>query len=315
MVLKELLSENPLVLAEGAVIERVKREFKYELNPHIQNAAMVYDGAGRIILDRIYNQYLSVAYKSNLPMLTLAPCWRANPERIELAGFKDKNVNADCVEFLNKIRSRYANKATKILIGGVMGCRGDAYDPKDALSSEEAYKFHKIQVEELNTADVDFLFASTIPSFSEALGIAKAMADLDKEYIISFVIRPNGTLLDGTSLDEAISTIDNSVSPKPVFYMLNCVHPTHCKTAINTEPNNTELVKTRLKGLQANGSPKSPEELELLTKMDSESPKTWGKKMIDLYLNSEMQILGGCCGTTHRHIMSIAKNYKKIQIK
>jgi hypothetical protein len=33
MVLKELISENPLVLAEGAVIERVKREFKYGINP------------------------------------------------------------------------------------------------------------------------------------------------------------------------------------------------------------------------------------------------------------------------------------------
>ncbi len=314
MVLKKLLSENPLILAEGAVIERVKREFKYELNPYLQNACMVYDVAGRIILDKIYNQYLSVAYKFNIPMLTLAPSWRANPERIKLAGFKDKNVNADCFEFLNKIRSRYEHKAIKVLIGGVMACRGDAYNPKDALSSEEAYNFHKTQVEKLSETGADFLFASTLPSSSEALGIARAMADSDKEYIISFVIQPNGTLLDGTSLYEAISTIDNSVSPKPTFYMLNCVHPTHCKKAINTKPNNTELVKKRLKGLQANGSSKSPEELELLTKMDSESPKTWGKKMIDLYLNSEMQILGGCCGTNHRHIRSIAKIYKKIQI-
>ncbi|MFX0083342.1 MAG: homocysteine S-methyltransferase family protein [Candidatus Hodarchaeota archaeon] len=313
MGLKELLSENPLILAEGAVIERIKREFKYKLDPYIQNAAMVYDSVGKYILNKIYNQYISVAIEFDLPMLNLAPTWRTNPEYIELAGYKNYNVNADCIKFLNQIRTYYSHKATKILIGGLVGCKGDAYDPNEALSSEEAYSFHKIQVKELNEAGVDFLLASTLPASSEALGIAKAMAESDCEYIISFVIRPDGNILDGTSLYKAISTIDNSVSPKPAFYMLNCVHPTNCKRAINTKPNNTGLVRTRLKGLQANGSSKSTEELELLDKVDSENPKTWSKKMIDLYLNSEIQILGGCCGTNHHHIRSIAKNYKKIK--
>jgi S-methylmethionine-dependent homocysteine/selenocysteine methylase len=312
MVLRELLSENPLILAEGSVIERIKREFKYKLNPYIQNATMVYDAKGRLILDKIFTQYISVAHKYKLPMLNLAPTWRTNPECIELAGYKEKNVNADCVKFLENIRSRYKDKGMELLIGGLVGCRGDAYDPQDALTFEEAYTFHRIQVKELSEAGVDFLLASTLPALSEAHGIAKVMAESDCDYIISFVIRPDATLLDGTSLYEAISKIDNSVSSKPTFYMLNCVHPTTCKQAINTKVNNTDLVRTRLMGLQANGSAKSPEELEMLDKMDSESPKTWGKKMIDLYLNSEIKILGGCCGTDHRHIESIAKIYKKI---
>lgn len=313
MVLKELLMENPLVLVEGSVIERIKREFNYELNPYIQNATLVYDAKGKLILDEIFTQYISVARKYELPMLNLAPTWRTNPECIEFSGYKDKNVNADCVKFLDNIRNRYKDKTTELLIGGLVGCRGDAYNPQDALSYEEAYNFHRIQVKELSEAGVDFLLATTLPAFSEAHGIAKAMAESDCEYIISFVIRPDGTILDGTSLYDAISTIDNSISPKPTFFMLNCVHPTTCKQAIGTEVNNTKLVRTRLKGLQANGSAKSPEELELLDKMDSESPKTWGKKMIDLYLNSELQILGGCCGTDHRHIRNIAKNYIKIK--
>lgn len=312
MGLKELLSENSLVLAEGPVIERIEHEFKYELNPYIQNAAMVYDAEGRIILEKIFSQYISVANRYELPMLNLTPTWRTNPERIKLAGYNDRNVNADGVNFLNHIRRHYRHKDVKILIGGLMGCKGDAYNPNKALKSEEAYEFHKIQVKELSNAGVDFFLASTLPAFSEAHGIAKAMAESNLEYMLSFVIHPDGTILDGTTLYEAISTIDNSVSPKPAFYMLNCIHPTTCKQALNVEPNNTGLVRTRLKGLQANGSSKNPGELEQLTKADSESPKTWGKKMIDLYLNSEIQILGGCCGTDHRHLESIAKNYKKI---
>ncbi|MFX1389998.1 MAG: homocysteine S-methyltransferase family protein [Promethearchaeota archaeon] len=310
-MLKELLLKNPLILAEGPVIERIEHEFRYKLNSNIQNAAMVYDDVGKVILEKIYSQYISVANNYGIPMLNLTPTWRANPERIELARFKDRNVNKDCVTFLRQIRNKFSYEEVTILIGGLMGCKGDAYDPKVALSSEEAYNFHKNQVNELSKAGVDFLLASTLPAFSEALGIAKAMAESDCDYIISFVIHPDGTILDGTSLYKAISRIDNSVSPNPVFYMVNCVHPTTCKSAINTEPNNAELVKKRLKGLQGNGSSRRPEELDVLNKAESESPRSWAKKMIDLYLNSEIQILGGCCGTDHRHIRTIAKIYKK----
>jgi hypothetical protein len=86
---------------------------------------MVYDAAGRIILDKTYNQYISVAYKFKIPMLNLAPNWRANPEHIKLARFKDKNLNADCVGFLNKIRNQRGHKEIKVLIGGVMACKGE----------------------------------------------------------------------------------------------------------------------------------------------------------------------------------------------
>lgn len=314
-MLRKLISENPLILAEGAVIERIKREFKFELDQYIENAGMIYDNKGKKILDKIYNQYISVAYKFDLPIIILSPTWRANQERLELAGFKDKNVNADCVKFLIDIRNNYGEFANKILIGGPMACKGDAYNPEETLLSDEAHNFHKFQVKELSEAGVDFLLGSTLPASSEALGMAKAMADSNIDYILSFVIRPNGKLLDGSSLKETISVIDNSVSPKPFCYNLNCVHPIHCISAINNEPNNTELVRTRLIGLQANGSAKSPEELELLDKTISECPKIWGKKMIDLFLDSNIKILGGCCGTDHRHIMNIAKIFKKIEKK
>ena len=312
-MIKKIISEYPLILAEGAVIERIKREFKFELNQYIENAGMIYDTIGKKILDKIYNQYISVAYKFNLPILILTPTWRANKERLELAGFKDKNVNADCVKFLFDIRNKYGEFASKILIGAPMACKGDAYNPEEALLSDEAYNFHKFQVKKLSEAGVDFLLGSTLPASSEALGMAKAMAESNIVYILSFVIHPNGKLLDGTSLNETISVIDNSVSPKPIYYMLNCVHPTHCMSAINNELNNTEVIRTRLKGLQANGSAMSPEELELLEKTSSQSPSIWGKKMIDLYLNSNLKILGGCCGTNHHHIKSIARIFRKIE--
>ncbi len=310
---RKFISENELILTEGAVIERVKREFKYDLDQNIANASMIYDKKGKKILEEVYNQYISVANEYNLPILILTPTWRANQKCLKLARLQDKNVNSDCFNFLNEIRNNYGNFANKILIGGTMGCKGNAYNPEEAISSEEAYNFHKFQVKVLTEAGVDFLLGTTLPAFSEALGMAKIMAESKINYVLSFIIRPNGTLLDGTLLKEAISTIDKSISPKPLYFMLNCIHPTHCMMVINNTLNHTDLVGTRLIGLQANGSAKSPEELVLLDKTESESPKSWGKKMIDLYLKSNFKVLGGCCGTNNTHIESIAKNFVKIK--
>ncbi len=147
MKFDKILLEQSLILTEGAVIERIRRgEFSYELDKYVENAGMIYDDNGKLILEKIYNQYISVAYKFGLPIIIFTPTWRANPERLKLAGFKNKNVNADCFRFLSKIRDNFGNYSKKIFIGGLIGCKGDSYKPEEALSNEEAYIFHKSQV-------------------------------------------------------------------------------------------------------------------------------------------------------------------------
>ena len=89
----------------------------------------------------------------------------------------------------------------------------------------DAYIFHKEQMQILADAGVDFLFASTLPALSEAKGIAKAMSETNTDYVISFIIRDNGKLLDGTVLTDAIKIIDDAVSTPPLFYLTNCIHP------------------------------------------------------------------------------------------
>ncbi len=302
-----ILAENPLILIEGPIIERVKREFSFKLDKHIENALMIYDDNGKKLLNRIYREYIDIAKESDLPIINLTPTWRANPDRIELAGLKDKNINLDAFDFLSNIREEYIEFSKKILIGGLIGCKGDAYNPKEALSSDEAYHFHKFQIETLANAGVDLLFASTLPALSEALGIAISIANLTISipYILSFVIRPNGTLLDGTPLHQAISIIDYQVSRKP-YYMINCVHPTTFRKAMN----NLDLPKQHLIGLQANGSMKTPEELDNIDEIDSEEPNTWAKLMLSSSIDFNLKILGGCCGTNNQHLQSLVNNFK-----
>jgi homocysteine S-methyltransferase len=187
-----------------------------------------------------------------------------------------------------------------------MSCRGDAYRPEEALSPAEAAEFHSWQAEALAAAGVDFLLASTLPALSEASGLAKALAATGLPYLVSFVARPEGTLLDGTPLREAIPAIDTAVATPPLAYLINCTHATVFRQALLHEVNSTTLVRERIVGLLANTAALSPEELDNSAELVEEAPEAFGRSVALLQRDLGMKILGGCCGTDDRHIRCLA---------
>ena len=79
----ETVNSSPIILTEGAVIERLHRDPSIDLDPHILHAGLIYDDEGRLALEKIYRQYIEIGLKFNLPLLLAAPTWRANPDRIK----------------------------------------------------------------------------------------------------------------------------------------------------------------------------------------------------------------------------------------
>lgn len=302
-----MLRNNRYILGEGAVIERVRREFAFPLHPHLANAEMIYHAEGSAILAKIYRQYLAIGQEYRVPMLILTPTWRASQENIAQSGLKERDVNGDGLRFLSGLRKEYGTYAKKILIGGLVGSRGDAYKPGEALTSDASFVFHQFQTQALASAGVDFLIASTLPALSEALGIARAMAQTGVAYIISFVVRPTGTLLDATPLAQAISEIDRCTTPRPLCYMANCTHPSVLSQALGHALHSSVMVRERLLGLQANTSTKSPEELDGAVALESEEPEALAQKMVAVHREWGIKILGGCCGTDDGHIRAIAE--------
>ncbi len=306
MFIDELNSN--IILTEGSVIEKISRNQTINLDPHILNASLITDSEGRSVLTNIYSDYLNIGRKYNRPMIAFAPTWRANPERLKLAGYNPNcELNRHAVEFMQNIRSEYGDYADKIFIGGLMACKGDAYDPSDALSESDSIAFHSIQADILATSGADFIMAATMPEINEAIGIAKALANTDIPYTISFVLRPDGTLLDGTPLHAAIELIDSSVDPKPTFYMANCIHPSVYDQAMKAEKEHHSFIKDRLIGLQANTSPRSPEELDNLEYLDCEAPDSFANSTVKTARDYGLKIIGGCCGTDERHIEAMAE--------
>ena len=307
MPFSELFQKYQCILGEGAVIERLRRNSDFELDPHIVNSAFIYEEGPRAALSEIYRQYLDIGLKYNLPLLLSTPTWRASRERIKEAGYEKTDVNGDNFRFLDDMRKSYGRYGRKIIISGLLSCRGDAYNQSEALPTDEAHEFHAWQANRLAEAGVDLLFAATLPAFSEAAGLARALAATNKPYIISFLTRSEGTMLDGTPLKDVISAIDTDVNPRPIAYMSNCTHASFFKTAMMHATNSSPGVRKRVAGLLANTAALKPEELDNSEELVEEDPQAFGKSVASLHAELGMKILGGCCGTDGRHIASLAK--------
>ena len=291
------LFDEPVVLGEGAVVERLRRDPRVRLDDAVAHAAFLYDSVGAAALGAIYLEYFEIARASGLPMVASTPTWRANPERLAAAGLADRDVNGDGVRF---VRQLAAGSGARVLLGALMGCRGDAYLPEQALSEQEAARFHAVQARALAAAGPDFLLAETLPAASEACGMARAMAATGLPYVLSFVITSKGALLDGTPMAEVMAAIDGSVKPAPEAYFVNCVHASVLASALG------RARPERLIGFNANTSRKPPAEREGLAELDSEEPETFAAAMADLYRRFGLRVLGGCCGTDARHIGALA---------
>jgi len=238
-------------MTEGAVGLRIEHEFGFTPDPRIMYAPLIYQRDSRKKLAVIYRQYLDAAKEYALSILLMTNTRRANYERMASSAFAGRNVMKHYALFLRELAADYPGTA---FIGGMMGCKGDAYTGADTLSFEEAVRFHSWQAEMFRDAPIDYYFAALMPALEETRGQAALMAGTGKPYIISFMLCKNGNLPDGHSLDEAIRAIDAGVRPAPLCCMTNCVHPAVLRQALSAPANDTDLVKERFSGIQANAA-------------------------------------------------------------
>jgi S-methylmethionine-dependent homocysteine/selenocysteine methylase len=305
----EALEQAPVVLTDGAIQTRIAFETSLQLDPDLEVYRLIDDPAGRAALETVYRSYLDVGQRHALPMQLQAPTFRASPARVARAGFSGagdlRRLNQSCVQMLQGLREEYGDYGKQVFIAGVLGPKGNAYDPSQALTADEAERYHTPQAQALTEAGADLLYGATQPAASEALGVARAMSRCGLPYVVGFVTTRTGTLLDGTPLHEVITQIDAAVQPAPTHFMFVCVHASVCRQGMVAEQS-FEVVRRRMRGIKANGSARSPQELDALGRPDTESPEQFAADLIGLHRDLGFQILGGCCGTDLRHLARLA---------
>ncbi|HET6896380.1 MAG TPA: homocysteine S-methyltransferase family protein [Candidatus Baltobacteraceae bacterium] len=289
------------MLTDGGIETRVIYEFGRALSDFAA-FTLLDDAEGCRILEEIYRSYLDVAIESSLRIQLGTPTWRASQRWTSDV----ERVNHHAVELLLEAIDEHRHDT---ILAGVIGPASDGYDPSAALDAESAQAYHLEQAAALASAGVDLLYAPTFPSFQELLGVARAMAQTGVPYVLAPMLRDEGTMIDGTPLGEAIARIDEHTSPPPAHYMIGCLYPTHAANALRATRKTYPREVERVRGLKANASALSADELDRADEVESEPVKTFARDEILCAREFNLEILGGCCGTDEHHIAEIARAY------
>jgi homocysteine S-methyltransferase len=300
-------AQGPFFLTDGGLETTLIFLEGVEL-PYFASFPLLLDQAGRDRLERYYEPYILTARERGLGFILDVPTWRANADWGAKLGYSPDDlvtINRQAIAWAQDYRSRFASDATPIVISGVLGPRGDGYRADTHMTADEAQSYHSAQIGAFRDAGADVVSAMTITYSDEAVGIVRAARELGVPCVVSFTVETNGHLASGETLGAAIEKVDQATGGGPAYYMINCAHPVHFERELLSG----EAWTRRVRGVRANASSKSHAELDEATDLDPGDPVDLASRYRDLLSRlKHLSVVGGCCGTDHRHIAAICES-------
>jgi homocysteine S-methyltransferase len=262
--------------------------------------------AGRDALRRYFRAYAEVARRFETGLILESATWRASADWGDRLGYSPQalaDANRASIGLLEEIRADYETEAMPLVISGCVGPRGDGYVADRRMDARQAEDYHRAEIETFAGTAADMVCAITMNYAEEAIGIARAAEAAGTPVALSFTVETDGRLPTGQTLADAITQVDDRTGGYPRYYMINCAHPAHFEDVL--ERGGAWL--DRVRGLRANASRKSHAELNESTEIDIGDPVELAADYARLKGRlSQLNVMGGCCGTDHRHIEQIA---------
>jgi homocysteine S-methyltransferase len=270
--------------------------------PEFAAIVLLDDPAARAAMERYFDRFLAMAKTAGTGYVLDTNTWRGCVAWAPKLGRTEadmERLNRDAVRFAKAIRHRWETRVSPILLNGVIGPAGDGYAPAIALDAATSERLHTPQITAFKEEGVDMLSAITMTHVGEAVGIVRAAETAGLPVVISFTVETDGRLPTGETIGEAIAATDAATGNAPLYYMVNCAHPDHFRGAFEAQD---EWI-WRIGGLRANASRLSHAELDVAEELDDGDPAEFGQLHADLAeLVPNLRVVGGCCGTDHRHV-------------
>jgi homocysteine S-methyltransferase len=274
--------------------------------PYFAAFHLLQTAEGTAALRRYFRPYLELAHQYGTGLVLESATWRASADWGAQLGYTAEalaEANQKAIDLLADMRREYETDDTPIVISGCVGPRGDGYVPDQVMSAAAAQAYHQAQINTFAETDADMICAITMNYVEEAIGIVRAAQQAEMPVTISFTVETDGYLPTGQSLQEAIEQVDRETASYPVYYMINCAHPSHFEAVLAEE----EAWTDRIRGLRANASRMSHAELNEAPELDMGNPAELGEEYARLKMHfGQINVLGGCCGTDHRHVEEMA---------
>jgi S-methylmethionine-dependent homocysteine/selenocysteine methylase len=272
--------------------------------PEFAAFVLLEDPEGMQALRDYYEGFFAIARDHGAGFILDTPTWRANRDWGERLGY-DRTRLADAnrrwAEVVAELRSAW-DAAAPVVLGGMVGPRGDGYAPGEMMSADEAAEYHAEQIGTFADTPIDMVTVLTLSYAEEATGVARAAAKHGLPAVISFTVETDGRLPTGQELGEAIDQVDSETGGAPAYFMVNCAHPTHFEHVLP----HAGSWRERIRGIRANASSMSHAELDEAEELDAGDPAELAAGYERLAVNlPNLSVLGGCCGTDHRHLAAV----------
>jgi S-methylmethionine-dependent homocysteine/selenocysteine methylase len=273
--------------------------------PFFASIVLLKNEAGRQRLREYFRLYTAIAAQHGAGFVFESPTWRASAdwgEKLGLASTELAKLNRAAIELLAELRDESTDVPGAMVVSGCLGPRGDGYNPARRMSVDVAERYHRQQIDTLCDTDADMVSAFTMNYTDEAIGITRAAQKAGIPVAISFTVETDGRLPTGEPLEAAIAGVEAATDRGPAYYMINCAHPTHFLHVLGEGAPWHE----RIRGIRANSSTLSHAELDEATELDAGNPEELGHQHRALRNRlANLSVLGGCCGTDHRHVAAI----------
>ena len=293
-------------LTEGGSETEIMYRHGFEL-PEFAMFPLLDDPKAVTAMRTMFCAQLDVAAECGLSFLLSGLDYRASPDWGAKLGYSPQalaDANTAAIEFLRELADSYRDQIPRLLIGGILGPRGDAYGLNRDITADSAEDYHAVQLETLKASGVDFACAMTFNNVPEAIGAARAASKIGVPLSVALTLDSTCRLKSGPSLAEAITEIDAQTGEEaPEFYLLNCSHPLEYEPALD----DGGWIE-RLRGVRPNASKMEKIALCKLGHLEDGDPVELGAQLGELSQRyPHMDIFGGCCGTGDRHLREIAK--------
>jgi homocysteine S-methyltransferase len=304
--------EDKLFLAGSGLETSLVFHDRMEL-PYFASFVLLASANGRQRLREFYALHARTAVERGTGFILDTPTWRANADWAVKLGYNAvqlDRLNRAAISLLGEMRQAFETEKSPMVISGTIGPRGEGYYAGPLTEPDHARDYHRPQIESFRAADADMVSAFTINNVPEAVGIVRAAADAGMPSTISFVLETDGRLPSGLTLREAVERTDRATDAAAAYYGINCAHPTHFQDALVAGEDWTK----RIRALRANASTRSHAELDASTELDAGNPVELGHQYRDLRGRfRHITLLGGCCGTDHRHVSEIARSCAPVE--
>lgn len=267
---------------------------------------LINDARGLSCLRDYHRRIVEAAVANGFGVINEGLHYRASRDWGQLIGFSREaleEINMRGIAFYKDFAREYDSPETPMIVGGVIGPRGDAYNAGRTPDAAEAEDYHSEQILTFKKAGADLITALTFSSVQEAIGLARAAKAAGMPVVISFFLSKGGALRGGETLEEAIASVDKATGSAPAYYMINCTHPTEFEPGLTSG----EWTK-RLGGFMPNAVAMETLDLCKLGHLEDGDPEELGGQMAGLARRfSHVNVWGGCCGTDGRHIGQITQ--------